>query len=187
VLALRAFEGPEIESWFIRLNLGEIHSRGAFWAPGAIIHVRSCRCVFELRHLRIPLIQAGALPNSQPPTPGARPLPVMGLSVRLRLTVSESLTCRLAKTCGPHQSNPAGTQPVGSRRVRVMESKRRGPAVPGYRHRQSADTLARKGRIDFPLRENLLDFTSSWARPQLALGAEPRLAPLRRGFFFCTE
>jgi hypothetical protein len=71
VLALRAFESPEIESRLVRLNLCKIHLRGAFWAPRAIVHIRVCRRIFELWHERLPLIQAGVLPNSQPPTPGA--------------------------------------------------------------------------------------------------------------------
>jgi hypothetical protein len=72
VLAARAFEGPEIESRVTRLNPRKIHLRGAFWAPRTIVHVRVLGRIFELWHVRLPLIQAGALPNSQPPTPGAR-------------------------------------------------------------------------------------------------------------------
>jgi hypothetical protein len=56
VLAPRAFEGPEIESRLTRLNLRQIHLRGAFWAPRAIVRVRVYRRIFELRH--------GALPPS---------------------------------------------------------------------------------------------------------------------------
>jgi hypothetical protein len=77
VLALGAFKGPEIESRLTRLNPRQIHLRGAFWAPRAIIHVGVFRRIFELWHVRLPLIQAGVLPNSQPSTPGTRPLPVM--------------------------------------------------------------------------------------------------------------
>jgi hypothetical protein len=77
VLALRAFEGSEIESRLTRLNLRKIHLRGAFWAPRAIIYVRVLRRIFELWHAQLPLIQAGVLPNSQPPTPGTKALPVM--------------------------------------------------------------------------------------------------------------
>jgi len=47
VLALRAFEGPEIEPRFIRLNPREKHSRGAFWAPRPIIHIWVCRRVLK--------------------------------------------------------------------------------------------------------------------------------------------
>jgi hypothetical protein len=72
MLALRAFEGSEIESRLTRLNLRKIHLRGAFWAPRAIIYVRVLRRIFELWHVQLPLIQAGVLPNSQPPTPGTK-------------------------------------------------------------------------------------------------------------------
>ena len=60
VLALRALESPKIESRFSRINLRKIHLRAAFWAPRAIIHIRLCRRVFELRHVRLPLITGGS-------------------------------------------------------------------------------------------------------------------------------
>jgi hypothetical protein len=72
VLALRAFEGPEIEPRPTWLNLRKIHLHGAFWAPRAIIYVRALRRVFEWWHVQLPLLQAGVLPNSQPPTPGTK-------------------------------------------------------------------------------------------------------------------
>jgi hypothetical protein len=52
VLALRAFEGSEIESRLTRLNLRKIHLRGAFWAPRAIIYVRVFRRIFEWWHVQ---------------------------------------------------------------------------------------------------------------------------------------
>jgi hypothetical protein len=54
MLAPRAFEGPEIESRLTRLNLRKIHLRGALWAPRAVVHVRVCRRIFELRHHALP-------------------------------------------------------------------------------------------------------------------------------------
>ena len=69
-----AYEGPEIESRLIRLNLRKIHLRDAFWAPRAIVQGRVCRRVFELQHVQLQLKQAGVLPSSQPPAPGTRPL-----------------------------------------------------------------------------------------------------------------
>jgi hypothetical protein len=52
VLALRAFEGSEIESRLIRFNLRKIHLRRAFWAPRAIIYVRVLRRIFERWHVQ---------------------------------------------------------------------------------------------------------------------------------------
>jgi hypothetical protein len=72
VPALRAFEDPAIEPRLTWLNLRKIHLRGASWAPRAIIYVRVLRRVFEWWHVKLPLIQAGVLPNSQPPTPGTK-------------------------------------------------------------------------------------------------------------------
>jgi hypothetical protein len=90
VLALWAFEGPEIESRLVRLNLRKIHLRGAFWAPRAIVHVRIFGRIFELWHVRLPLTQAGVLPNSQPPTPGTKAAADDAGTVRLSQTNSES-------------------------------------------------------------------------------------------------
>jgi hypothetical protein len=68
VRAPRTFEGPVIESRVPRLNPRKVHLRGAFWAPRAIVYVRACRHVFELRHVRL---QTGygreLLPDPQPP------------------------------------------------------------------------------------------------------------------------
>jgi len=52
VRATGTFEGPVIESRLTRVNPRKVHLRGAFWAPRAIVHVRACRRVFELRHVR---------------------------------------------------------------------------------------------------------------------------------------
>jgi hypothetical protein len=95
MLAGRALEGPEIESRVTRLNPCQIHLRGAFWAPRAIVHVRVCGRIFELRHMRLQLIQAGALPNSQPPDPGTRLLPVIKRTLRQSGTNSESFNWTL--------------------------------------------------------------------------------------------
>jgi hypothetical protein len=76
VRATGTFEGPAIESRVTRLNPRKVHLRGAFWAPRAIVHIRACRRIFELWHVRL---QTGCrrelLPDPQPPTPseGSRP------------------------------------------------------------------------------------------------------------------
>jgi hypothetical protein len=70
VRATGTFEGPAIESRVTRLNPRKVHLRGAFWAPRAIVHIRACRRVFELRHVQL---QTGCrrkvLPDRQPPAP----------------------------------------------------------------------------------------------------------------------
>ena len=68
---------------------------------------RPRRDILRLWTLRAPLVvQAGALPNSQPPTPGATPLPVMGTTVRLNHINSESFNLgqRVRQTGAPHSS-----------------------------------------------------------------------------------
>jgi hypothetical protein len=72
--AAGAFEGPKIKPRVTRLNPRKIHSGGAFWAPRAVVYVRLYRRIFEFWHVRLQLIQAGALPNSQPSVPGMMPL-----------------------------------------------------------------------------------------------------------------
>jgi len=53
VRATGTFEGPAIASRVTGLDPRKVHSRGAFWAPRAIVYVRACRRVFELRHVRL--------------------------------------------------------------------------------------------------------------------------------------
>jgi hypothetical protein len=71
VRAPGAFEGPVIESQVTRFNPRKVHLRGAFWAPRAIVHVRFCRRVFELRHGRLRTgYRREVQPDPQPPAPG---------------------------------------------------------------------------------------------------------------------
>jgi hypothetical protein len=93
VLASRAFEGAEIETRFFRLNARQIHLRRvrrAFWTIWPRSNWRVFEGVFGKRHLRLLLLQAGALPNSQPPTPDLRPLSVMHPSLGRDTKVSLS-------------------------------------------------------------------------------------------------
>jgi hypothetical protein len=81
--ATGTFERPPIEPRVTRLNPRKVHLRYAFWAPRAIVHVRACRRVFELRHVRL---QAGyrreLLPDPQPPAPSQKSRTVASNSPR---------------------------------------------------------------------------------------------------------
>jgi hypothetical protein len=76
LLAFRALECPQVISRLVRLDAREQHCGAAF---GARVP-DNCMCFYGGRlkasHRSTPL-QAGALPNSQPPTPGTEPLSVV--------------------------------------------------------------------------------------------------------------
>ena len=77
MVADRTFEGLHIVPRPLGIYTCKHHASAAFRT--ARPHDRACRCVCEMatRHLCSPLVQAGALPNSQSPAPGVVPLPTM--------------------------------------------------------------------------------------------------------------
>ena len=69
VLTARTFEGTEIETRLLRLNARQIHLRRAFWARRPYINWRIFKRVFRKGHLRLLLLEVGALPNFHSLTP----------------------------------------------------------------------------------------------------------------------
>jgi hypothetical protein len=69
VLTPRTFKGTEIETRVLRLNARQIHLRRAFWARRPYINWRIFKRVFRKGHLRLLLLEVGALPNFHSLTP----------------------------------------------------------------------------------------------------------------------